>query len=174
MKSLSKRLAGNARINRLVLNVWPCIQGGGGRVTYLAEDFTRLTVRLPLSWRTRNIVGTIFGGSLYASTDPFFMLMLMRILGDDYVVWDKGCTIRFKRPAKQTVYADFHVTPERLAELRDKLQNDEAEVTWTVQYKDAAGVVYAEFDKVLYVARKSYYQQKLQRRAVQSATRSAA
>jgi acyl-coenzyme A thioesterase PaaI-like protein len=170
MESLRKRITDSARINRMLLNVWPCIQGGGGRVTHLAQDFTRLTVRLPLTWRTRNIVGTIFGGSMYASTDPFFMLMLMRIMGEQYVVWDKGCTIRFKRPATQTLYADFEVSPERLAELRDKLAEGEAEVTWTVQYKDAEGVVYAEFDKVLYVAEKAFYRAKLARRSARAET----
>ncbi|MDB4973461.1 MAG: hypothetical protein JWN48_1802 [Myxococcaceae bacterium] len=170
MGTLTSRLENNAQLNRFLLNVWPCIQGGGGRVTYLSDDFTRLTVRLPLTWRTRNVVGTIFGGSMYASTDPFFMLMLMRILGKGYVVWDKGCTIRFKRPAKQTLHADFHVTPERLANLHEKLSlKQETDVTWTVQYKDASGLVYAEFDKVLYVATKAFYSQKLQARASRQA-----
>lgn len=165
MVSLNNHPAGKrakALYYKLLLNLWPCIRGGGGSVSHLANDFTRLTVRLPLSWRTRNIVGTIYGGSMYASTDPFFMLMLMQILGTDYVVWDKGCTIRFKRPATRTLFADFHVTPERLAELHQKLaRGPEAELTWTVQYKDEAGLVYAEFDKLLYVSTKAFYKQKL-------------
>ncbi|HEX5655926.1 MAG TPA: DUF4442 domain-containing protein [Polyangiales bacterium] len=146
---------------RLLLNVWPCIFSGGGRVTYLADDFSKLRVELPLSWRTRNIVGTIYGGSLYASTDPFFMLMLMQILGKDFVVWDKGCTIRFKRPATSTVGADFEITPAMLQAVKSEVaERGETEFSWTVQYRDRGGVVYAQFDKLLYVATKSFYKQK--------------
>lgn len=154
---------------RVFINFVPCIRGTGGRVIHISEDFTRLTVRLKLSWRTRNVVGTIFGGSMYASTDPFYMLMLMQILGKDFVVWDKGCTIRFKRPAKGTIYADFHVTPERLAQLRAEVESKgEATVTWPVAYRDRNDVTYAEFDKVLYVATKPFYKEKLRRREMKS------
>jgi acyl-coenzyme A thioesterase PaaI-like protein len=154
------------RLYRFFLNLWPCIRGAGGRVVYLAQDFTHLTVRLPLSWRTRNIVGTIYGGSMYASTDPYFMLMLMRILGPSYVVWDKGCTIRFKRPAKETLFAEFKVTPEMQAEVRARVARDgEAVFTWTVAYRSGSGVVYCEFDKVLYVATREFYGEKQRKRA---------
>lgn len=150
------------QLYRFLLNLWPCIWSTGGRVIYLAEDFSRLTVRLKLKIRTRNVVGTIFGGSMYASTDPMYMLMLMEILGKDYVVWDKGCTIRFKRPAKKSIYADFEVTPEKLEDVKSNVaEKGEHTFTWLVQYKDKDGVVYAEFDKVMYVATKAFYKQKL-------------
>lgn len=153
-------------VYRWFLNLAPCIRGGGGRVTYLSEDFTELRVRLPLSWRTRNLVGTIYGGSLYASTDPFFMLMLTEILGKDFVIWDKGCMIRFKRPARTTVFAEFRITPEMLADVREKVRaRNEADFTWTIQYKDQSGIVYTEFDKVIYVADKNFYKQKLASRS---------
>jgi acyl-coenzyme A thioesterase PaaI-like protein len=154
---------------RWVLNFWPCIRATGGRVTRISADFRELDVRLKLTWRTRNVVGTIYGGSLYASTDPFYMLMLMRILGPDYVVWDKGCTIRFKKPAKKNLFAQFRVTDERLAEIHASvLAKSHTTVTWTVQYKDSQGVVYAEFDKVLYVATKASYQARLRSGAAET------
>ena len=102
----------NAKIYRIALNLWPCISGTGGKITYISDDFRELDVKLPLSWRSRNKVGTIFGGSMYASTDPFFMLMFIQILGPKFVVWDKGCTIRFKKPAKKTLFAKFLITDE--------------------------------------------------------------
>lgn len=154
---------------RFITNFWPCIRGAGGRMTYLSEDFTKLQITLPLNWRTRNRVGTIYGGSLYASTDPFYMLMLMELLGKNYVVWDKGCSIRFKRPAKVTLYADFHVTREMLQEVKDRVaKENEITFTWKLEYKDKEGTVYTEFDKVLYVATKSHYQAKLKARMEKS------
>jgi acyl-coenzyme A thioesterase PaaI-like protein len=147
---------------RQALNLWPCIRGSGGRVTELAPDFTRLVVQLKLSWRTRNVVGTIFGGSMMASTDPMLMLMLQRILGKGYVVWDKRTVTHFKRPARSTLAAEFVLTPEKLAQVRAAVaERGEADFTWTIQYKDAAGLVHAEFDKTLYVATKAFYKAKM-------------
>jgi acyl-coenzyme A thioesterase PaaI-like protein len=147
---------------RLVANFWPCIRRSGGRITYLAPDFSRLTVKLALGWGTRNVVGTIFGGSMFAATDPMYMLMLHRILGRTHVVWDKSCVARFKRPATRTLFADFVITPDMLAQVHAAVSaHGEADFTWTIQFKDAAGVVHAEFDKTLYVAEKGFYKRKL-------------
>jgi hypothetical protein len=38
---------------------------------------------MPLSWRTRNYVGTIFGGSMNSAVDPIYMVILIRRLGKD-------------------------------------------------------------------------------------------
>jgi hypothetical protein len=154
-----------AEYTRRAMNVWPCIAGTGGRIKELAPDYSRLVVELPCNWRTRNVMGTTFGGSLYASTDPFFVLLLRGRLGADYVVWDKGCTIRFKRPATVTLWAEFNVTPAMFASVQQSVaERGEAEFTWSVQYRDASGLVYAEFDKVLYVAHKDVYARKLKAR----------
>lgn len=154
-------------IYQFFLNVWPCLNRTGGRVIYISENFDRLKVRLKLTWRTRNLVGTIYGGSLYASTDPFYMFLLMQLLGKSYVVWDKGCTIRFKRPAQETLVADFHVTPEMLKEAHQTADaQGEHTFTWKLEYRgEKSGILYAEFDKVLYVATKPFYEEKLRKRA---------
>ncbi|MNS90645.1 hypothetical protein D3C72_1247040 [compost metagenome] len=86
------------------------------------------------------------------------MLMLMEVLGKKYVVWDKGCTIRFKKPAKKTIFADFKITDEMLNSVMEIVHRDgRANFTWTIQYKDKEGAVYAEFDKLMYVATKEHY-----------------
>ncbi len=159
----------NAKIYRLALNLWPCISGSGGKITYISPDYRELDVKLPLNWRTRNAVGTIFGGSMYASTDPFFMLMFIQILGPEFVVWDKGCTIRFKKPAKKTLFAKFLITDEMLSDVKTKVeQAGKGSFTWTIEYKDKDGVVYAEFDKVIYIAKKSVYEERLKEKNKQA------
>jgi acyl-coenzyme A thioesterase PaaI-like protein len=155
----------SARLARFLMNLAPCIRASGGRIVALSDDFKHLRVRLKLSRLTRNLVGTIYGGSMYSSIDPFYMLMLMRILGPDYVVWDKSATIRFKRPAKVTLFADFRFDDQTLANIRELVaRNGESTFTWTVALKDASGTVYADCDKVLYVAKKDFYKEKLKRR----------
>jgi acyl-coenzyme A thioesterase PaaI-like protein len=161
----SRLSALRAWIFRQGFNFWPCIRGSGGRVVHLAPDFTRITVRLPLNWRTRNAVGTIFGGSMFAATDPMYMLMLQRLLGRGFIVWDKGSAIRFKRPASRTLFARFHVTPAMLAQVHEAVAaRGEADFTWSVQLEDEGGIVHAEIDRTLYVADKAFYKRKQEAR----------
>src|ERR1051325_731237 len=98
-----------ARWLRLLFNVFPAYRGTGARVTSIADCLTEVRVRLPLSWRTRNYVGTIFGGSIYGAVDPMYMIMLIKLLGRDYVVWDKAAAIRFRKPGRSTLYTTFRI-----------------------------------------------------------------
>lgn len=105
-----------SRAFRWGFNLFPAYRGTGGRVIYAADDFHEVRVKLPLNWRTRNYVGTIYGGSIYGAIDPIYMLMLMRILGDGYVLWDKAANVRFRKPGKGTLFADFLLTPDEIGE----------------------------------------------------------
>ena len=154
-----------AGLFRILINLWPCIRGTGGRVTRISDDYREIDVRLPLNWRTRNRVGTIFGGSLYASIDPFYMIMLLEILGREFVVWDKGAAIRFKRPGRTTLYARLRLPIETTEEVRRKVLS-EGELTFDlpVSYVDENGVEHAEIRKTLYVATKPFYREKIEKR----------
>jgi hypothetical protein len=58
-----------------------------------------------------------------------------------------------------------------LAQIVDGVRaHDEITVTWPVAFRDAEGVTYAEFDKVIYVARKDFYQAKMRARAAARAS----
>lgn len=137
------------------LNFWPCYRGSGGRVTFLSRNWREATVRLKLGVRTRNYVGTIFGGSLYGAIDPIYMLMLMNILGKEYIVWDKAADIRFKKPGKGVLQAKFLLTEEEIAEIK-RLTAEQRSVdrVYLVEYRDEAGDVVAAIEKTLYVRRK--------------------
>ncbi len=136
-------------------NFFPCYRGSGGRVTYIADDFCEVRVKLPLSWRTRNYVGTIYGGSIYASIDPIYMLMLIHILGPEYVVWDKAAKIRFRKPGKETLFAEFNLSIDEIAEIK-RLAETERSVdrVYNLELKNKAGVVHAEIEKTLYIRKK--------------------
>ena len=142
---------------RRAFNFWPCYFGTGARVTYMSGDWREARVELPLTPRTRNYVGTLFGGSLYASVDPIYMLMLMHILGKEYIVWDKAANVRFKKPGKSTLHAHFLLTEEEIASIKAALDAGQRSVDriYRVEYKDAQGVVHVEIDKTLYVRKKS-------------------
>jgi hypothetical protein len=85
----------NSWLFKRLINLYPPYWGTGIRVTRLAGDYSHLRVEMPLRFYNRNYVGTHFGGSLYAMVDPFYMLMLIQILGPDYLVWDRSAGIDF-------------------------------------------------------------------------------
>lgn len=143
------------KFERAMYNLFPAIRGTGVRVTYIANDYREVRVKLPLNWRTRNKVGTIFGGSMYASVDPFYMVMLMKILGDEYVVWDRAASIRFKKPGRETLYGEFHVSKEETDEIIEVLETRKStNRDYVIELKSASGEVHAIIDKEIYVARK--------------------
>lgn len=145
----------STRLDRWRFNLWPCYRGTGGRVTFIASDWLTVRVKLPLNWRTRNYVGTIFGGSLYAAVDPFYMLMLIKRLGPEYLVWDKAASIRFRKPGRTRLTAEFRLEDEECAAIR-RLLETEARVdrTYIVRLVDAKGEVHAEIEKVVQVRRR--------------------
>ncbi len=136
-------------------NLFPAYRGTGGRVLYIASDWREVKIKLPHNWRTRNYVGTIFGGSIYGAIDPFYMLMLMRILGPDYTVWDKAAAIRFKRPGKTTLFADFDLSSDEIDEIKRLADTSKSiDRIYEVTLKDGEGVVHARIEKTLYIAKK--------------------
>lgn len=140
---------------RWLFNLFPAYRGTGGRVIYISDDFHEVKIKLPLNWRTRNYVGTIYGGSIYASIDPIYMLMLMHIIGDDYVVWDKAAKIRFKRPGRDTLYADFLLTPEEISEIKRLAETEKSiDRVYNLELKDKNGVVHAFIEKTLYISKR--------------------
>lgn len=151
-----KSKSGAARKLSRRINFYPPYLGAGVRVTRISDDFRDVEVEMPLRFYNRNYVGTHFGGSLYSMVDPFYMVMLMNILGPGYIVWDKAATIRFKKPGKGVMKASFHLTEDQIAEIRASADaQPKVEPQFLVVIKDAEGTVVAEVDKLLYVKKKS-------------------
>ncbi|WP_313210502.1 DUF4442 domain-containing protein [Stutzerimonas nitrititolerans] len=146
------KLARKARLLRWLMNFYPPYLGAGIRVRHISDDFRQAQVRMGLRWYNRNYVGTQFGGSLYSMTDPFFMLMLLQNLGDDYVVWDKAANIEFVSPGKGRVYADFTITEQLLDEIRQHTAGgDKYLPRLHVEVREEQGTLVARVQKTLYV-----------------------
>jgi acyl-coenzyme A thioesterase PaaI-like protein len=144
----------HTRLSRWGFNFYPCYRGTGAWVTFIANDWREIHVKLPLSWQTRNVVGTIFGGSIYAAVDPLYMMMLKRNLGPDYVVWDKAATIRFKKPGLSTLYARLFLDEAELQNIQVELNRQPSfDRVYSIDLKDAEGNVRAIVEKTIYVSR---------------------
>lgn len=137
------------------MNLWPPFLFAGIRVVALSDDFRYAKVRMRLRWYNRNYVGTHFGGSLFSMTDPFWMLMVLRHLGREHVVWDRAGEIDFVSPGRGTVYAEFRLTDEQLESLRAEAAGGGRALLWfPVEVVAADGTVVARVRKQVYVRRK--------------------
>lgn len=155
MRNLLLPLINSARGLARALSLYAPYLGAGVRVDHISADFREARVSMKLRWYNVNYVGTHFGGSLYAMTDPFYMLLLMRNLGPDYVVWDKAASIDFVRPGRGRVTASFLLTDDMLSDvLQHTASGDKYTPTWPVEVIDEDGKLVARVEKTLYIRRK--------------------
>jgi acyl-coenzyme A thioesterase PaaI-like protein len=140
---------------RRFLNLWPPYRFAGIRVLDISDDFRRATVELRLRPLTRNYVGTQFGGSMFSMTDPFWMLLTLHRLGEEYVVWDRAAEIEFIRPGRTDVRAVFEIDEETIEEIRAAADSGERVLRWMeTDIVDQEGAVVARVRKQLYIRRK--------------------
>lgn len=140
---------------RWLINLYPPYVGAGVRITHVASDWRRLDVQMSLRFYNRNAVGTHFGGSLYTMVDPHAMLLLMRCLGREYMVWDRRASIEFRKPGRGTVKARIEITDTLLDEIRRHTDGgDKYFAELDIPILDAEGDVVASVHKQIYVRRK--------------------
>ena len=143
------------RILKFRINLYPPFLGAGIKVKYIAPDYKEIVVAMKLRWYNRNYVGTHFGGSLAAMTDPFYMLMLIHILGSEYIVWDKTSTIDFIAPGRGTVKARFILKDDQIAEIKRKTADGAPYYPeLSLDIVNELGEVVATVAKKLYVRKK--------------------
>ncbi len=142
------------RALRRVLNLWPPFLFTGIHVAEIGGDWRQASVELRMRPWNRNYVGSHFGGSLFAMTDPFWMLLAVHALGQDYIVWDQAGAIEFVKPGRGTVTAEFRLDDAALDEIRAATADGDKYLRWfDVDVSDADGVV-ANVRKQIYVRRK--------------------
>jgi len=141
-----------ASLFRHGLNLWPPFLFTGIHVAEVAADYRFVRVELRMRPWNRNYVGTHFGGSLFAMTDPFWMLTVMQNLGRDYYVWDRAGEIEFLKPGRGTVTAEFRLDEALLDQLRAATASGEKYLHWfSNDIVDAQGEVVARVRKQVYI-----------------------
>lgn len=145
----------NTTLLRIAMNCWPPLLGAGIRVRHISADFRAVRVTLKMGLLNRNYVGSHFGGSLFAMTDPFYMLMLLHNLGKGYIVWDRAAQISFIKPGRGTVSCEFRLDQALLETIRSATANGQKHLQdFSVEIRDAQGEVVASVVKTLYIRQK--------------------
>lgn len=120
-KSLFHKIVAKLPICIIRFNCWPPFRGAGIKVNNISPDYRSFNVSMKLKMLNRNYAGVHFGGSLFSMTDPFYMVMLSKNLGNQYVVWDKAATIEFKKPGRGTINAKCSITEEELKDIKNEV-----------------------------------------------------
>jgi hypothetical protein len=145
----------SSKIDRFKFNFFPAYRGSGARILYISSDYREIRIKIPLNWRTKNYVGTIYGGSMYSGIDPIYMVMLIKNLGKNYVVWDKSASIRFKKPGRETLFAEFKINETDLDEIKNTLLLQKSvDKIYKIELKDRIGKVHCVIEKTIYIANK--------------------
>lgn len=141
---------------KAALNIYGPFMGAGIKITHIDKEWREIQVQMKLRWYNRNIMGTHFGGSLYAMVDPQMMLMLMKRLGSGYIVWDQAAEIQYLKPARGTVQAKFVLDDETLNDIKRQASKGEAiRPVFDIDVCDMDGQVVTKVRKVLYVKKKT-------------------
>lgn len=137
-------------------NLWPPLFFSGIKIQHISRDFRLIKVKLKLRFWNANYVGTAYGGSIYSMTDAFFMVMLLKNLGNDYIVWDKAASIKYLKPGKTDLYVHYTLSEDDLNAIKAVLENQD-KMDWERQVfvLDENGEQIADVTRVLYIRKKS-------------------
>jgi acyl-coenzyme A thioesterase PaaI-like protein len=159
--NIAKRFFTDAQIYKYGFNWSPMYKRSTGKIIEVSDDLHYVKIEIPLSWKNRNYVGSMFGGSMLSATDPIYMIQLINILGDAYVVWDKAATIKYRRPATSTVYCEFVFTTEEIRQIKLNIsKKGEIDITKNPNIITKDSTVIAKLSKTIYVADKTFYKEK--------------
>lgn len=162
MARLGEHIFSKAFLFKYGFNLSPMYRRSCGRIIYVSKDLKELRIRLTHSYKNKNYVGSIFGGSLFSSVDPFPMVQLINIIDRDFIIWDKAAQILFRRPAFENLYAHFIYTEKELEDIRKRVKEEkEIEIIKTTPLTNAAGdIVFCTVEKTLYIADKDFFKAK--------------
>ena len=141
-----------ASLFRRGINLWPPFLFAGIHVTAISADYRYVRVELRQRPWNVNYVRTHFGGSLFAMTDPFWMLCLLQNMGSRYFVWDKAGNIEFLKPGRGVVWTEFRLDDATLDEIKAATANGDKYLHWFENdVLDADGEAVARVRKQVYV-----------------------
>lgn len=117
--------------------------------------FRGVDVKINKSLFNKNYNGSIFGGTIYAATDPFYALLFDQLLqreGFKVRVWLKSASIQYLKPGRKSLYFTIEVTDEMLKEAIETLNtNGKFVKAYPMEIKDAQGELCATVMNEVYV-----------------------
>lgn len=152
-------------VYKYFFNISPLYIRTTGKVKYVSEDVYKIVIEIPLTYKNRNYSGTMFGGSIFSSTDPIYMLQLIHILGKKYIVWDKSAYIDYIKPINDKAVAVFEFEKDEIEKIKELIIIDkEITIKKNLNITNTKGQIFCYLEKKIYVADRHYYNEKLKRK----------
>ena len=162
---IGSKYIGKSKLFKYGFNFSPMYRRSTAKIINVSKDLLEVKIKLPISYKNKNYVNSIFGGSMFSAVDPIPMVQLINLIGEDFVVWDKAAEISFKLPAKENLYADFTYSIDELEDIKNQVaQENKVEIIKTTLLTDKEKtVVYCVVRKTIYISSKKYFKERLQK-----------
>lgn len=119
------------------------------------QGFRGADVKIYKSLFNKNYNGSIFGGTIYAATDPFYALLFDQLLqrqGFKIRVWLKSASIQYLKPGRSALFFTIIITDEMLNDAVEALNTSGKFVkAYPMEIKNSAGEVCATVMNEVYV-----------------------
>ncbi len=147
----------SVRWGKWLLNLYPPFLFNRIRVVEFADGYLGCTVRVSRSLLTRNLNGTIFGGTIFSAADPFYALMYWQVFarrGEKVLVWLKSAKIEYLKPAATALELRFRLTEADVEQAAVALaRNGRFARAHGIDVVDRNGQVCARVETEVYVRR---------------------
>ncbi len=91
------------------------------------KGFRGIDVKINRSFFTSNLGNSIFGGTIFSATDPFYALLFGQIMqhkGYKITVWLKSAHIQYLKPGRTDLFFTLNITDAMVDEAEKALQTD--------------------------------------------------
>ena len=124
-------------------------------VKKIHKGFTGVDVKINRSFFTTNLGNSIFGGTIFSATDPFYALLfgqLMQRKGFKITVWLKSAEIQYLKPGRSDLHYTIIVDESMIADAENALRNEGKFVrTYPIEIFDTSGELCATALNEVYI-----------------------
>lgn len=138
-----------------IIRFYPPLFFQGIWVRRFHKGYRQVDVTIRKSIFNRNSNGSIFGGTIFSATDPFYALLFEQLIvreGFQPIVWLKSAGIEYRKPGRTNLHFTINISDADLAEALNALRNDGRFVkTFEIEVFDKHGELCASASNEVYI-----------------------
>lgn len=119
------------------------------------KDFRGVDVKINRSLLNKNYNSSIFGGTIFSATDPFYAILFDQIFqrkGYTNLVWLKSAEIQYIKPAKKNLFFTIKLSEEEIAKAEKHLiQEGKYVAGFNIELFDKDGMLYVKVKNEVYI-----------------------
>jgi hypothetical protein len=140
---------------KFFINLYPPFLFNRVRILEFGKNYQSCKVKIKKSFWNRNMNGTIFGGSLFSASDPFYAILYWQVFerkGLRVQTWLKSARIQYLKPAKEDLYLQFNLSDDEINEAYQSLMNiGKFKKVHEVRYYDKQSELYVIAETEVYI-----------------------